>query len=99
MRQLLKAIGVVLLAASMTACINVSTVVKVNPDGSGFIEETVLISRVVLEQFSGMMQGMAGHTFCFQSQLFEILVRERTICKSPHFLPAHLRISRTPCLR
>lgn len=59
MRQLLSTIGVVLLAACMAACINVSTVIKVNPDGSGFIEETVLISRVVMEQFGGMMKGMA----------------------------------------
>ncbi|MGW8178807.1 MAG: hypothetical protein ACWGQW_08595 [bacterium] len=59
MRQLLKIVGIACLLASFTACIDVSTVIKVNPDGSGFIEETVLISRLVMEQFGGMVQSMA----------------------------------------
>ena len=59
MHQLLRSVGLVLVLATMAACINVSTVIKVNPDGSGFIEETVLISRVIMEQFGGMIQGMA----------------------------------------
>jgi len=59
MSQLLRIVGVAFLAASMTACINVSTVIKVNLDGSGFIEETVLVRTVVMEQFRAMVQGIA----------------------------------------
>ena len=72
MRRFLSIIGVALLAASLTACVDVCTVIKVNPDGSGFIEETVFISRVVLEQLGGMIQGMAEGFGAAQEGTFEL---------------------------
>jgi hypothetical protein len=70
-RKPLKILSIVALAACLTACIEVSTVVKVNPDGSGFIEEKVLISRLVMEQFGGMIQGMAEGFGATQEGAFE----------------------------
>lgn len=44
---------------SLAGCFQVSTVVRVNPDGSGSVEERVLFSRKLLAQFDGLFQGLA----------------------------------------
>jgi len=44
----------------VAGCINVDTLVTLNSDGSGTIEETMLMSKAALEQMKAMMAGMAG---------------------------------------
>jgi hypothetical protein len=56
----------------MASCINVSTVIKVSPDGSGFIEETVVISHVLLQQLGGMITGMAESMGATEESGFEL---------------------------
>ncbi len=51
-------LGVILV--SLAGCFQVSTVVRVNPDGSGSVEERVLFSRKVMAQFEGLFQGLAA---------------------------------------
>ena len=45
------------LAVSLSACINSSTLVKVKPDGSGTIEQTLLVNTQALK---GLMGGLGG---------------------------------------
>ncbi len=42
----------------VTGCIDVKHVVKIKPDGSGTVEMTVLMSKMVLEQMKSMMAQM-----------------------------------------
>ncbi|HKZ17817.1 MAG TPA: hypothetical protein VJ161_10200 [Geobacteraceae bacterium] len=44
----------------LAGCFQVETVVRVNPDGSGTVEERMLFSKKILAQFEAMMQGFAG---------------------------------------
>jgi hypothetical protein len=48
---------VVCLAVTLTGCINSSTLVKVKPDGSGTIEQILLVNAQALK---GLMGGMGG---------------------------------------
>jgi hypothetical protein len=41
-------------------CFQVSTVVRLNPDGSGTVSETMLLSKNMIAQMNVMMQGFAG---------------------------------------
>ncbi|MEW5976865.1 MAG: hypothetical protein AB1898_13760 [Acidobacteriota bacterium] len=52
--------GTVLLVASLSlnGCISFDTVVKVNPDGSGQVVQTTLMSKVMVQQLSTMLQAM-----------------------------------------
>lgn len=56
MKFQLKVIIAALLVLFLTGCVDTQTIVKVNRDGSGTIEETVIISMGFLE----LMQGMSG---------------------------------------
>ncbi len=44
----------------MSGCFQVDTVVRVNPDGSGTVVETMMLSKKMLAQMNEMMQGFAG---------------------------------------
>jgi hypothetical protein len=52
-----KIVGVVALALSLSACINSSTLVKVKTDGSGTVEQTMLVN---LQAMKGLMAGMGA---------------------------------------
>jgi hypothetical protein len=41
-------------------CFQVDTVVRLNPDGSGTVEETVMMSKAFSAQMNSMMQGFGG---------------------------------------
>ncbi len=56
MKFRIEVIIAVLLVLFLTGCVDTSTIVKVNRDGSGTIEETVIISLGFLQ----LMQGMSG---------------------------------------
>ena len=55
--RLIRILGVLLAAVSLTACLNSTTLVKVKPDGSGTVEQTTLMNVAALK---GMMGGAAG---------------------------------------
>jgi hypothetical protein len=57
-RHLISIIALFLLAG----CFQVSTVVRVNPDGSGTVLETMLLSKKMIAQMNEMMQGFAGES-------------------------------------
>ncbi len=44
----------------LAGCFQVATVVHVNPDGSGTVEERMLLSKKVVAQIDAMFQGFAG---------------------------------------
>ena len=44
----------------LTGCFQVTTVVRINPDGSGTVEESMLLSKKIVAQIEEMMQGFAG---------------------------------------
>lgn len=44
----------------LAGCFQVTTVVRVNPDGSGTVEESMLLSKKMFAQIEEMMQGFAG---------------------------------------
>ncbi|HEX9023788.1 MAG TPA: hypothetical protein VF799_08120 [Geobacteraceae bacterium] len=44
----------------LAGCFQVDTVVRVNPDGSGTVVETMMLSKKMLAQMNEMMQGFAG---------------------------------------
>jgi hypothetical protein len=46
----------------LAGCFQVSTVVRVNPDGSGTVSETMLLSKKMIARMSEMMQGFAGES-------------------------------------
>ena len=54
--RLIRILGVLLAAFSLTACLNSTTLVKVNRDGSGTVEQTTLMNMAALK---GMMGGGA----------------------------------------
>ena len=56
MKFRLKVIIAALLVLFLIGCVDTSTIVKVNRDGSGTIEETVIISMSFLQ----LIQGMSG---------------------------------------
>jgi tetratricopeptide (TPR) repeat protein len=60
MKQAVRFGGIALVLVCLAGCIEVSTVVRVRPDGSGTIEETLLISKTAMRQVEAMMQGMTA---------------------------------------
>jgi len=44
----------------LAGCFQVSTVVRVNPDGSGTVSETMLLSKKMIARMDELMQGFAG---------------------------------------
>jgi hypothetical protein len=55
-RPIISTIAFLLLAG----CFQASTVVRVNPDGSGTVSETTLLSKRMIAQMNEVMQGFAG---------------------------------------
>jgi len=60
MRKTLSFVTIFLLFLSLAGCFQVSTLVRVRPDGSGTIEETFLMSKELVEQMKAMEKQMAG---------------------------------------
>lgn len=46
----------------LTGCFQVTTVVHVNPDGSGTVEESLLLSKKIVASIEEMMQGFGGES-------------------------------------
>lgn len=60
MKRLLQAIVVVLVGTTLCGCMDVTTIVSVKEDGSGYLIETMYFSKAVEEMMAGMMAGMGG---------------------------------------
>jgi hypothetical protein len=60
MRNLLSYAGIAVVILALTGCFQVETVIKVNRDGSGTVEESILMSKKALAQLTGLMQEFAG---------------------------------------
>jgi len=59
MKKLLVLGLIVILLLALTGCIQVDTLIKVKPDGSGVIEETFLMNKAFVQQMKAMMEEMA----------------------------------------
>ena len=57
-RKVMKAGGIGLILLSLVGCLQVDSVIKVKADGSGSIEETVMMSKEMVQMMEGMMQQM-----------------------------------------
>jgi hypothetical protein len=60
MRYLRLAAGFVAVIAMLAGCFQVETTVRVNPDGSGTIEEKTLMSQMVVTQMDEMAKSFGG---------------------------------------
>jgi len=59
MKQAVRFGGIGLALIFLVSCIQVTTLVKVKPDGSGTVEETLLMNKKTMQEIQGMMQEMA----------------------------------------
>src|SRR3970040_2511925 len=62
MIKILKPLFVVISSLFLVGCIQVETKVNVNKDGSGTIEETVLMSNEMVQMLNEFMSGFASDT-------------------------------------
>ena len=60
MKKIVQKTAIILALLILPGCFQVDTVIKVNRDGSGTVEETMLVSKKLLAQMNEMMQGFAG---------------------------------------
>ena len=60
MKNLPRALFFILTLITLTGCLQVDKLVKLNPDGSGTIEESVTLNPAVLDQFQKMAAGFGG---------------------------------------
>jgi len=62
-RKVMKAGGIGLILLGLIGCIQVDTLIKVKPDGSGTVKETFMMSKETVQMMKGMteqmMEGMA----------------------------------------
>lgn len=56
--RLLIGAGLLLMLLSLVGCLQVDTLIKVKPDGSGTIEETFMMSKEMVQMMEGMMKQM-----------------------------------------
>jgi hypothetical protein len=59
MKYLFRFLLLMITSLSLAACIQVETLVKVKPDGSGTVEETFMMKKELLRQMEQMMEAMA----------------------------------------
>jgi hypothetical protein len=60
MRRPFASLLVLVLAACSTTCFNSTTVVRIKPDGSGTVEQTLTMNPETLQQMAGMMGAMVS---------------------------------------
>jgi hypothetical protein len=59
MNKFLITVLILIFLLPLTGCIQVDTLIKVKPDGSGVIEETVLMNKAFVQQMRAMAEEMA----------------------------------------
>lgn len=62
MKQILRWTCIALLSVILPGCIETTTLIRVKPDGSGTIEETIIISDALTELIAGLGGGSEGET-------------------------------------
>jgi hypothetical protein len=62
MRKFLITAAFILAAVFFTGCIEVSTLINVNRDGSGTVEETVMLSREIIDMITDLEKAFAEDT-------------------------------------
>lgn len=82
---LLRVCGWALVLASLVACIRVDTVVRLRPDGSGTIEETILLRRDVVRQVLGAPPGSESKPLS-DSLIDERQLRQRALAMGPEVM-------------
>ena len=60
MKKLFASLAIFFVALAITGCIDVKTKIKVNKDGSGMIEETMLMSSEMVQMMKQFMSGFAA---------------------------------------
>jgi hypothetical protein len=60
MKQAIRFGGIALVLICLVGCIQVTTIIKVRPDGSGTIEETLLISKAAMQQIEEATKEMTA---------------------------------------
>lgn len=60
MKPIIKTALFIVIMLSLAGCLQVDTLVKVKPDGSGTIEETFLMSKEIVDLMEGMAEQMMG---------------------------------------
>ena len=60
MKRIFVWLGIFCVLAYLTGCIQVDTIIKVKPDGSGTVEETFLMNKEFIKQMQDMMEQMVG---------------------------------------
>lgn len=60
MKRIIKAVWIMSILLGISGCLQVNTVIKLKPDGSGTIEETALMSKSFIQQMKAMMEAMTA---------------------------------------
>ena len=71
MNKILIPLVIVLVSLFLSGCIEIQTKVSVNKDGSGTVEETVLMSNEMIKMMNEFMSGFASDTT--KTEEFEII--------------------------
>ncbi len=60
MKFLRLTLAAILFTLGLSGCLQIEKIVKLRPDGSGTIEETVMMSKATVAQMEGMAAGFGG---------------------------------------
>jgi hypothetical protein len=55
-------LALIMISFTLSGCIELNTKININPDGSGSVEETVLMSKEMINMLNEFMTGFAGDT-------------------------------------
>ena len=77
MRNKLKALALLAALAAAPGCVELDTVVRVAPDGSGTVRERMVLSNVIVEQLEAMAAEFGAMGGAEKVEGFDIVDRER----------------------
>jgi hypothetical protein len=85
MRNIAKTPLILLTLAGLMGCFQVDMLIKVNPDGSGTIEETILMRKDVIEQMKSMAQSFAPEGEAPPEEEFSLLDEDELRAEAANF--------------
>jgi hypothetical protein len=83
MKKLFASLAIFFVALAITGCINVKTKIKVNKDGSGTIEETMLMSSEMVQMMKQFVSGFAADSS--NTQEFNLYNEEELKSKASNY--------------